>query len=414
MTSPAVSPSLWNTLRHRDFCLVWLGHSASSIGTYMQRVAVAWQLYELTGRPTALGILGACRLLPLLSCSLVGGVLADRVDRRWLMVASAVVMSLSSLALAVCTLTGTITPSVIYTSVLLASAAGAFYGPARQALTPSLVPADFLQRAIGLNTLAVDVAATAGPALGGLLFANDGVASVYALDAVSYGAVVLALLLVRAPAMPKPATPESPLRALTAGFRFVFGQPLIRSAMLLDFFGMFFGQATVLYPMFVKDILRVGPQSLGLLYSATAAGSVLTGVLLSILPQTRRHGLALTVAFLIYGIATIVFGLSRSLPLTLLALAVCGGADTVSRVLRSTLRQRLTPDALRGRMTAVSMLFFSSGPHLGDFESGLMAAWSGPAMAVVFGGCGVLVTVAVSVIFAPALTRFQSSSGRPA
>ncbi|MEW5850350.1 MAG: MFS transporter [Myxococcota bacterium] len=410
MTSPAANHSALTALRHRDFRLYWFGQATSLVGTMMQRVAVAWQMYELTGSAAAMGLIGACRLVPILVFSLVGGVIADRVDRRRIMMVATSVMVLSSTVLAWATFTGHITPSVLYACVTLTAIADAFNGPARQALVPNLVPSEVLQQALTLSLLTWDVAGVAGPALGGLVLASTGPAFIYALDAVSYLAVIVAVALMR----PRPFTPTSTsvggVQAIREGLRFVFGQPLLVSTMLLDFFATFFGQATVLFPVFAKDVLDVGAEGLGIMYSAPATGSVLTGLVLAVLPPIRKHGRALVISVAVYGLATVVFGLSTEFVWTLGALFVVGAADTVSTMLRQTLRQRLTPDELRGRMTSVNMIFFAGGPQLGEFESGIVAAWLGPALAVTLGGAGVLVSVLVATLRVPALRRYTDES----
>jgi MFS family permease len=376
----------------------------------MQRVAVTWHIYELTNSAVALGLLGASRLVPVLLLALPGGALADRVDRRLMMLFSTAVMALASVLLWVCTISHGVNATVVYLAVGLGAAAHAFNGPARQAMIPNLVPAGQLQPALTLSLLTWDVAGMTGPALGGLVLAYWGPAPIYLFDAVTYGAVIAALLMMRTRAIP--AAQEGPVGSIQNvmdGIRFVFGNRLIASSMFLDFFATLFGQATVLFPIFARDVLHVGAEGLGLMYSAPAVGSVTTGVMVALLPPMRRQGAVLMSAVSAYGVATVVFGVSTHLVLTLLALALSGGADTVSTVVRQTLRQRLTPDEMRGRMTGVNMIFFIGGPQLGELESGLLAAALGPAAAVVLGGGGVLITVLLTAWWVPALRRYRDN-----
>ncbi|MBI5497416.1 MAG: MFS transporter [Deltaproteobacteria bacterium] len=403
-------PSAFHSLRHRDFRRFWAGQGVSLAGTHMARVAVAWQLYELTHDPVQLGLLGAAKLLPVLLLSLPGGVLADRFDRRWLLFGATAVLAVGSSLLWWCTTAGTLTPWILYAVVALQSAAGAVGGPARQAMIPNLVPVRDLQPAITLVMLTWDVTGVAGPALGGIALAHAGAAAIHLFDAVSY-LVVMGALASLAPHPPqRDATPhEAPLAAMAAGIRWVASQPLIRASMLLDFFATLFGQATVLFPILAAEVLHVDETGLGLLYAAPALGSVLAGLVLSVSPPLVAQGRWLIASVAVYGLATVAFGLSASFLLTLGALAVVGASDTVSTVLRQTLRQRVTPDAMRGRMTGVNMLFFMGGPQLGELESGLGAAWLGAPLAIAAGGAGVLITVAVAVARVPALWHYRDA-----
>lgn len=398
-------------LQHRDFRLFWAGQAISLTGTQMQRVAVAWHVYELTRSPVALGAVGLCRVIPVLLLALPGGVVADRLDRKAVMLWSTVAMAAVSLVLWVCTVTGTLTLPVIYACVAVGGAANAFNGPARQALVPNMVPPASLQPALTLAMLTWDVAGVSGPALGGLVLAGYGAAIIYLLDAVSYGAVALAVLRMGPVPGPAPRTHASPLQDMREALRFVFGHRLIAATMLLDFFATLLGQSTMLFPLFAVEVLHEDAAVLGLMYSAPAAGSVVTGLLMALMPPVRRHGAVLLGSVALYGAATVVFGMSTQLWLTLCALTVVGAADTVSTMLRQVLRHRMTPDELRGRMTGVNMVFFQGGPQLGEMEAGLAAAVLGPALAVAGGGVGVVALVVWTAWRVPHLRTWRDTPG---
>ena len=401
-------------LQHRNFRLIWIGLLVSISGSMMQNAALLWHVSLLVSpenKGLALGLVGLVKVVPIVFFSMVSGVVADAWDRRRLMLVTQAAAALVSLALAIPTFRGLYTVWPIYLLAALGAAVGAFDLPARQALVPTLVPREHLPNAIALNTIMFQTASVVGPALGGLLIATSGVGWVYVANAVSFSCVIGALLLMR----------DVPVRRLSAdglredvswraaleGLRFVFRSPLIRSTMLLDFFVTFFASATALLPIFAQDILHVGATGYGWLYAAPAVGAVLTSA--AMIPMTeriRRRGPTLLWAVAGYGLATAVFGLSRSFWLTFACLALTGATDTVSMVIRNIIRQLETPDRLRGRMTGVNMVFFQGGPQLGELEAGVLANWRGAAFSVVSGGIGCLVAVAWVAASTPALCRY--------
>jgi MFS family permease len=290
--------------------------------------------------------------------------------------------------------------------VAVAAVAGAFETPARQAIVPNLVPRDMLPNALSLNIIAWQLATIVGPTLAGLLIAWGGVAPVYWIDSVSFLAVVLAVVLMRTRNMRPATTQPVTLHSALEGLRFVFRTPMIASTMLLDFFATFFGAAMTLLPLFADQVLHVGPVELGWMYAAPSAGAVLAAMALTSV-NIRRQGLTLLWSIVIFGACTALFGVSRSLPLTLLALAGTGASDTVSMVIRQTMRQLLTPDELRGRMVAVGMVFFAGGPQLGELEAGVLASLVGGPLAVLFGGLACIVTVGVVAWRVGELRRYE-------
>lgn len=377
-------------LRHRDFRLLWLGQLVSITGLQMRIVAVNWQVYRLAVEggqvdpALALGLIGLARVIPLVSTALFSGLVADRMERRRLLIITSIAALVCSAVLALASGLEHTPLWLIYMMVGVASVAWAFEMPARQALLPNLVPAEHLPNALSLNIIAWQLATIVGPSLAGVLIATVGVAVVYWFDAVSFLAVVVAVFLMVTREVRTPQEPVS-LHAAFEGLRFVFRSPLIASTMLLDFFATFFGAAMTLLPLFADQILRVGTMELGLLYAAPSVGAVIAASVLTSL-VIRRQGPVLLWSVAIFGVCTVLFGVSRWFPLTLLALAGTGASDTVSMVIRGTIRQLRTPDALRGRMTAVNMIFFAGGPQLGEFESGVAASLIGAPLAVALGG----------------------------
>jgi MFS family permease len=399
-------------LRHRNYRLIWIGQGISFAGSMMQSAALLWHVSLLVPpgqKGLALGLVGLSRVVPIVVFSLISGVVADAVDRRRLMLVTQTAMALVAIALAVYAFRGGVAVWPLYALSALGASAGAFDGPARQSLVPTLVPREDLPNAISLNTIMFQVAAVLGPSIGGVVIATLGVPWAYALNALSFLAVIFALLAMRG-VVEAPAHERSELSLAAAmdGLRFVFAQPLIRSTMLLDFFATFFSSATALLPIFAQDILKVGAQGYGWLYAAPSVGAMLAGAAMVRASDKIDHrGRVLLWAVALYGLATVVFGFSRVFWVTFLCLAVTGAADTVSMVLRNVIRQLATPDRMRGRMTSVNMIFFMGGPQLGELEAGLVAqAFSAP-VSVVTGGIGCLIATAITAWRTPALRRYR-------
>jgi MFS family permease len=394
---------------------MWMGQLVSVTGTQMQLVAINWHVYLLTRSALALGAVGLVRVVPIILCSLLGGVVADAFDRKRLIMATQVVMLLSAGALSLITAGGLRSVWPIYLLTALASAAVAFEAPARQALLPALVPEEDFQGAVSLYMIVFQVSMIAGPALAGLLLNSYDPYLIYAINAASFLAVIIAVALVRASGRAARADREEASRvslfALGEGLRFVWRTPIIVQTMTLDFIATFFASATALLPIFATEILRVGARGLGLLAAAPAVGSVLTALVMARLGTLGRQGAIVIGSVAVYGAATVAFGLSKVFWLSLLMLAVMGAADTVSTVLRQTIRQLSTPNYLRGRMTSVNMIFFMGGPQLGELEAGAVASLTGSAMiAVVTGGIGCLLAVALATWMAKSLWSYEGQA----
>jgi MFS family permease len=354
-----------------------------------------------------LGAIGLVRILPIIAFSLGGGVVADVIDRRKLLIFLQPVLLLCSAGLAVATFSGVISLWLVYGLVAAAAAAVSFVNPAQQALVPSLVPRERLTNALSLNTTTFQLATVLGPSVAGLIIAAWGVGAVYVADVVSYLAPMVALSLIRVPPVAEKA-PRISIRAAVEGLQFVRGTPILMYTMALDFVATFCGSATALLPIFARDILDVGSKGYGLLYAAPSAGAALTGLAMAVyVHEPRRKGSIILGAVACYAVSTIVFGLSRSFAVSMLALAGVGAFDTVSMILRQTVRQTVTPDGLRGRMSSVNMVFVMGGPQLGEFEAGMVArAFSAP-LSVVTGGVGALVATALIAWLGTGLRRYD-------
>ena len=381
-------------------------------GSMMQTAAILWHVSLLVAperRALALGLVGLVRLLPIIVFSITGGAVADALDRRRLMSITQTSMAVIALALAVLTFRGLTQPWPIYLLAALSSAASSFDGPARQALIPSLVPREHLPNAISLNTIMFQIASVAGPSLGGLVIASLSVGWVYVVNALSFASVLAALLMMRGLPVRAPADRgQIGVRAIREGLRFVFSSPIIRSTMLLDFFATFFSSATALLPIFAQDILHVGARGYGWLYAAPSAGALVASALMvRYVEAIDRRGIVLLWSVAGYGLATVLFGISRHFWLTFLCLALTGAADTVSVVLRNVVRQMETPDHLRGRMTGINMVFFMGGPQLGELEAGAVAQWLGARVSVISGGAGCVVMTAWIAWNTPALRTYR-------
>jgi MFS family permease len=382
----------------------------------MQNAALLWHvslLVEPDQKGLALGAVGLVRVIPIIIFSMISGVVADAWDRRRLMLMTQTGSAIVAIGLALLAFSDFTSVWPVYALAALSSAVGAFDLPARQSLVPSLVPREDLPNAISLNTIMQQTAQVLGPAIGGIVIASTNVGWAYVINAISFIAVIAALLMMRGvPTRPEKSTSKDDIswRAAREGLRFVFRSPLIRSTMLLDFFATFFSSATALLPIFAQDILKVGATGYGWLYAAPAVGATLmSAAMVFLTSRIERRGPVLLWAVAIYGAATVGFGLSRSFWITFACLALTGVADTVSMVFRNVIRQLETPDRLRGRMVGVNMVFFAGGPQLGEMEAGAVANWFGAPFSVITGGIGCLAAVAWIAMSTPQLRQYRAT-----
>jgi MFS family permease len=362
----------------------------------------------------ALGLVGLGRVAPVVVFSMLSGVVADAVDRRRVMLLTQTLSALVAFGLAVLSFGGVTSFWPILGLAAVGGGVSAFDLPARAALVPTLVPRDHLPNAITMNTIMFQLASVAGPAVAGIVIARSGVGMAYLLNGISFAFVIVALLMMRdvpatAPSTEQGSSNEVSWKAALEGLRFVFRSPLMRSTMLLDFFATFFASATALLPIFAQDILHVGATGYGWLFAAPAVGSFITSLaLVPLIGKIRRRGESIIWSVAGHGLATIVFGMSRSFWLTFFCLAVVGSTDTVSTVLRNVIRQLETPDRLRGRMTGINMVFFMGGPQLGEFEAGAVANWLGAPFSVISGGIGCLLSTGWVAWTTPVLRRYRT------
>lgn len=382
----------YGALRIRDFRLFLIGNVIATVGTQMQTVAIGWELYERTSSALALGGVGLAQFLPIALLTIPAGHVADRIDRRRLLMAAELLMVACGLGLALVSFTGA---SVVwvYALLLLTGTARAFLSPAKDSLGPQLVPRELFANAATWRSSGFQLASVVGPALGGLLIGWLGRATmVYVVNAATALTYFVLLLPVRPRAFVR-STRGATLHSILEGLRFVRDEKLLLATITLDLFAVLLGGAETLLPIFARDILHVGPRGLGWLLSAPPIGAFVMAFVLAHHGPLRRAGRALLLAVAGFGAATVAFGLSRSFALSLLMLALLGAFDNVSVVIRSTLVQVLTPDAMRGRIAAVNSLFVGTSNELGGFESGVVAAAIGPVGSVVLGGLGTLVVV---------------------
>ena len=382
-------------------------------GSNMRQAAILWHVSLLVPpgqKAIALGGVGLVRVVPIVFCSLVAGVVADAFDRRRVLFVTNSVMLLISSTLALLTFTGLHSVFTIYALAAMSAAAGTFDNPARNSFFPSLVPREHLPNAISPNSILFQAASVVGPMIAGLVIAVANVGVVYVVDAVSFAVLLASLLSMRdVPVRERTGRAAVTLSAAWEGIAFVFGRPLIRSSMLLDFFATFFASATALLPLFAQDILHVGAHGYGVLASASAIGAVLTSLfMLDAIERIHQRGQVLVIAAASYGVMTVGFGLSHAFWLSFAFLFLAGAADMVSTVLRNVIRQLATPDEMRGRMTSVNMIFFMGGPQLGELEAGLVAQAWGPVFSVASGGLVCVLAVLWIAWQTPSLAKYTS------
>ncbi|HEY8447397.1 MAG TPA: MFS transporter [Thermomicrobiales bacterium] len=393
-------------LRHRDFRLLWQAEFASSFGTQMQRVAIAWLVYDLTGDALRLGVLGLLQFTAVAIVGLFGGVLADRRDRRKLLIGSQVSLAGTSGLLALLAATDRSSLAAIYAITLLASGLAAIGGPARQAFIPSLVPRSEIAGAMSLQILAMQVATVTGPVVSGWLISRFSVSPIFALDSLTFLGVASAAFAIRA--RPVAVRAEvSAWRAMVEGFSFLRTSRVLVGVMVADFAATFFGTANVLMPIFATEILDVGPRGLGFLYASTATGAVIGSLVMSVATPPRQPGRAVLMAIAAYGLSVMAFGLSETFWLSLLLLAMAGASDSVSMALRLTIRNLVTPDHLRGRVAATHSMLASGGPQLGEFEAGIAASLIGVGPSVAIGGLGTLLVALLVSVLMPEVRKYR-------
>lgn len=387
----------------RDFRFLWSGQVVSGMGTQITRIALPYQVYVETHSTLAVGALTLAQLVPILVFSLGAGSVADAVDRRRLLLVTQACLTACSLALVVIALHPGSPLWLLFAVAFVAAGLASVDQPARSSSIPRLVPPERLPAAIALNQLNFQAASIVGPAIGGLLIASVGLAGAYAVDVVSFGASIIALLAI-APIPPHGAVVRPGLAAIREGLAYVRGRRLVLSTFAIDLAAMVFGMPTVLFPALALDVFGTGAIGLGLMAAAPGVGAFLGALLSGWVAGIRRPGRAVVIAVSVWGLAIVGFGLATfSFPLALVCLAIAGAADVLSAVFRSTILQLDTPDHLRGRVTSVHILVVTSGPRIGDIEAALVASIAGVRFSVISGGLLCLVGVGLVVRAFPEL-----------
>jgi MFS family permease len=397
---------------HRAFAYYWIGRIVSILSFQMLMVAIGWQLYSITGSALDLGLLGLAQFVPMLVLTLLVGHVADRYDYRAILLVCQSGEALAAAFLAAGSLMGWLDPWAIYAVTALVGAARAFEIPTMVAIIPALVPRPLVPAATAWFTSANQAGQIIGPVLGGLLYAF-GPAAVYGIAIALWAVGASFIAMIRMERPPRSAEPLT-LRSALGGFQFVMRDRVILGTIALDMCAVFLAGLGTLFPIFARDILKTGPWGLGLLRAAPAAGALIMSVVLARRPLTLPIGQVLFGVIAVFGLFTVVFGLSTNLILSLFALAVLGAADAVSVVIRFSLVQLRTPPEMRGRVSAVNGMFTGTSNYLGDFRAGAVAALLGAPVAAVLGGAGVFAVLALWLFLFPQLRRIRSLDEVPA
>ncbi|MGE5215635.1 MAG: MFS transporter [Chloroflexota bacterium] len=404
--TPSVTP--WQVLKQKDFGLFWVSLLFSAVGSQISTVAIAWQVYEITDSPFQLGLTGLFRALPVVLLSLPGGVLADRMDRRKLLIVTQTLAAFLSLALALLTSTGQIRVWHIYAVTFLSGAVGIFDAPARTAMIPALVSAEQLASAYALNITWRQIATLGGPFIGGVVIGALGLSPAYFIDALSFLAVIICLVFMRREVKPAIDKKESAFESVRAGFNFIRDNSVILALMGMDTCVQFFGAYRSMMPAFAKDILRAGPVELGALLGVPALGALAGSGIVLAAGNPRRKGKLIIVVTLLYTAGLICFALSRSLALSLVIVFFLGLVDAIGETLRDTLVQLTTPDRMRGRVKSFDQVFMSAGTYVGHAQMGTAATFIGVPGALILGGCIGSAAVLLVAKFASSLRRIDT------
>lgn len=399
----AAAGSASRLLSQRAFVLFWLARLTATIGYQMTAVTIGWQVYAITNSAFDLGLVGLIQFVPTVVLTLLIGHVADRYDRRLIVRAAHAVYAVAAAAIMAALIAGALSREILFGVVFLLGCARAFELPTAHALAPSLVPPALIPRAIAAFSSANQTAVICGPALGGLIYTASPV--LVGAFSVAFFLTSITLISLFKAVGPAPSREPPSVASVLAGLHYVRTRPRLLGVITLDLVVVVLGGATALLPIYAKDILAVGPLGLGILRSAPAVGALMTTVLLSHYPVERHIGPKMFAVVAIYGVTTIVFGVSTSFPLSLLALALLGASDALSVVIRFSLVQIETPDAMRGRVSAINYLLVGSSNTLGEFRAGVNAAWFGAVASVLIGGTGSLVAALLWMRLFPDLRR---------
>ena len=412
-------------MQYRDFRLLWTGEMVSTVGSQMQLFAINWHIFELLRGQTfiinflgndlvlgsealGLGLLGLVRVIPIILFALIGGVLADALDRRTLMIWTRIASAILAGVLTVLTLNDQIDVTTIYILSAFASAATVFDSPARQSIVANLVKPEHLTNAVSMNTLIFQIGTIIGPALAGLMLAKFNIGVVYGINTATFFVAIIAIILMKHRGAIESRTAIG-WKSLVDGIRFTFSTRIIMGTMLLDFFATFFSSARTMLPIIAGDVLGLDAVGYGLLGTAQPIGALIVGLVLSLRDEMKQQGKILLWSVAIYGVATAIFGISTSFALAFFMFALTGAGDTISMVIRGTIRQLMTPDELRGRMVSVNMMFFMGGPQLGELEAGMVAAALGAPFAIFTGGVATVLLTAWVAWQYPSIRNYNNA-----
>jgi MFS family permease len=395
----------FSVLRHRNFAFYLSARTLGTLAVQMQNVAIGWQVYAMTHNLFDLGLIGLAQFAPFLLLILIAGHAADRYDRRNLIAIALGAQLLCGLTLLAFTVAGLTVVWPVFAVLVLFGSARAFMGPATQAILVNLVPQESFSKAVALSSSSFHVAVILGPTLGGLFYLA-GPKTVYMISSTLLVASVVLMCLVKSVKQPSNREPAT-WHTVLEGLRFVWSRPVVLGAISLDLFAVLFGGATALLPALAHDVLHIGPSGLGMLRTAPGAGAALCSIVLAFFPLTRRVGLWMLGGVAVFGVGTLVLGATTSFLVALTALFLMGAGDMISVYVRHLLVQYETPDAIRGRVSAVNSVFIGASNELGEFESGLTAGWMGLTRAVLFGGAATLAVTGAWAVLFPVLSRMD-------
>ncbi len=398
---------MFPSLRHKKYRTYWIGSIFLQITSEMLNLAMSWQLYQMTHSPFSLGLVGLARFLPVLIFSLISGHISDKYSRRRVVIISQLSQLFVSIFAIGIVWSNLASPLFFYALIFVNATLMVFGNPSRQALLPALVPREDYLNAISVGQLSYQIAVVLGPSVAGFVIAAYGITPVFVVHTLSIFIGLICLYYVGAVPQEIQTKSHGGLQSIRDGLSFVKRSRLIWSTMFIDFFATFFASAMTLMPVFASDILHVGPQGLGFLYAAPSVGAVVAGLLFNTKRKIALKGRTIVVAIIIYGLMTCVFGLSRNFALSLVAMSLVGAADMISSIIRSTLRQIITPDHIRGRMISINMIFYMGGPQLGEVESGLSAILIGTPATVVVGGVATIIATIFFALRVPELLTFE-------
>lgn len=411
---PRLLPDIDPLVTSRDYRLLWSGQLVSQAGSALRLVAIPYQIYLLTESSFAVGLIGLFSAIPLIAFSLFGGVIADRMDRRRMLLITQTSLTAVSLALALTTALGLISVPLLYALTAIGAGVGALDQPARVALAPSLVERRHIPAAMALNQINWRIGSIVGPALGGVVIAAFGLASAYWIDVGTFLVAIVAIALLRPPAFVAPATRPHPLRSLVEGWQFILARPVLFTTMGLDFAMTLFGSTRALMPYFADRVFHVGPEGLGLLYAAPGIGATIVVLTSGWTSHVERRGLGVLLAVAAFGVANLGFAFvpPGAFLLGCALLAVAEGADSLSVIFRQTVLTMETPDALRGRVSSINLVFVAGGPQLGQVESGFLADALTPEAAIAIGGVACVGVAVVAAGLVPETVRYRADPAR--